>query len=115
PFERARLLFELGRPAVAATIASAIVESQPEPSALLLLGQAERARGRLPPAIAALRRIPEGAAEYVLAQIELSRALVDSGEEARARRLLGDLMQAYGETWPEIAAALEALDRASGG
>ncbi len=113
PLGRGRLLLELGRPAMAAALAEAIVDAQPEPSAYLLLGRAERARGRIPPALAALRRIPESAAEYVPAQIETARALADSGQGARARSLLAGLVPTYGEAWPEIAAALEVVSAAN--
>ncbi len=109
PLGRGELLLELGRPAMAAAVAKAIVESQPEPAAYLLLGRAERARGIPAAALEALRRVPSGSDAYVPAQIEAARAHADAGQAARARRALADLAAEYGEDWPEIAEAEAAI------
>jgi tetratricopeptide (TPR) repeat protein len=112
PLGRGRCFLELGRPAMAAAIAEAVVESEADPAAYLLLGRAERIRGQTAAALAALRAIPESAEAFVPAQIELARALAAGGQGARARRLLLELQASEGRAWPEVEEALEALGTA---
>jgi tetratricopeptide (TPR) repeat protein len=109
PLGRGRCFLELGRPAMAAALAESVAESESDPAAYLLLGRAERTRGQTAAALAALRAVPESAASYVPARIELALALAASGQGARARRLLVELEASEGRSWPEIEEALEAL------
>jgi predicted Zn-dependent protease len=109
PLGRGGRFLDLGRPAMAAALAESVAESEADPAAYLLLGRAERFRGQTTAALTALRAIPETAAVYVPAQIELARTLAAAGQGARARRLLLDLEASEGASWPEIQEALDAL------